>query len=448
MEGTGNKLERTISLPGAVSTLIGYVVGASIFVLVGPLAGDAGPALWLAYLMAAIPAVFVCFTSAQMASILPVTGANYVAASRTLSPFWGFMMVWTVVVTTAVGQALLAYGFAEYLSYLVGDINIMLTALAIVLVFGVLNYVGVKLSVAVQLIMVVEFVLALLIFGIGGLFTLDPNLMVPLMPNGFAAVVAVAVTAYFSYSGFMIIADMGGEIKNPSRNIPIALAISLFMVLLMYTLVAVSLVGNMDWRVLGSMEAAVAQTSELFLPKWMAIIISLSALFAAATTIHAVILSSSRQVFALAQDRIWPEALGKVNKFNAPGNAVLFITFVSMLGILIGTSIQNYANVTVLGFMIMQILIGLSMWKIPRAMPENYARAPFKLSNFWRGFFCWGLVAISAVFLVIGVVTSLESTLIYFSCLIVGVLWYFYRRAALRKQGVDLKDLLSKVPEA
>ena len=168
MEGTGNKLERTISLPGAVSTLIGYVVGASIFVLVGPLAGDAGPALWLAYLMAAIPAVFVCFTSAQMASILPVTGANYVAASRTLSPFWGFMMVWTVVVTTAVGQALLAYGFAEYLSYLVGDINIMLTALAIVLVFGVLNYVGVKLSVAVQLIMVVEFILALLIFGIGG----------------------------------------------------------------------------------------------------------------------------------------------------------------------------------------------------------------------------------------------------------------------------------------
>ena len=268
------------------------------------------------------------------------------------------------------------------------------------------------------------------------------------MPNGFAAVVAVAVTAYFSYSGFTIIADMGGEIKNPSRNIPIALAISLFMVLLMYTLVAVSLVGNMDWRVLGSMEAAVAQTSELFLPKWMAIIISLSALFAAATTIHAVILSSSRQVFALAQDRIWPEALGKVNKFNTPGNAVLFITFVSMLGILIGTSIQNYANVTVLGFMIMQILIGLSVWKIPRAMPENYARAPFKLNKFWRGFFCWGLVAISAVFLVIGVVTSLESTLIYFSCLIVGVFWYFYRRAALRKQGVDLKDLLSKVPEA
>ncbi|NMD43286.1 MAG: amino acid permease [Firmicutes bacterium] len=443
MGGTGNKLERTISLGGALFTLIGYVVGASIFVLVGPLAGDAGPALWLAYVLAAIPALFVCFTSAQMASILPVTGANYVAASRTLSPFWGFMMVWTLIVTTAVGQALLAYGFAEYLQYLLGDINIMLTALAIVAVFGILNYVGVQLSVAIQVIMVVEFIIALLIFGIGGLFTIDRTLMVPLMPNGFAAVMVVAVTAYFSYSGFMIIADMGGEIKKPSRNIPIALAVSLLMVLVMYTLVTVSLVGNMDWRVLGGLEAAVAKTSELFLPQWMAVIISFSALFAAATTIHAVILSSSRQVFALAQDRIWPEIFGKINRFKAPGNAVLFITLVSMVGILIGTSIQNYANVTVLGFMIIQILIGLSVWRIPRLMPENYARAPFKLNRFWRGFFCWGLVAISTVFLVIGIVTSFESTLIYFVCLLVGIGWYFYRKRTLSSKGVDLEMKLS-----
>jgi len=190
----------------------------------------------------------------------------------------------------------------------------------------------------------------------------------------------------------------------------------------------------MDWRVLGSMEAAVAQTSELFLPKWMAIIISLA--------LFLLLQQPYMQLYYLRRDRSlrWRRIGSGLkpwvsNKFNTPGNAVLFITFVSMLGILIGTSIQNYANVTVLGFMIMQILIGLSVWKIPRAMPENYARAPFKLNKFWRGFFCWGLVAISAVFLVIGVVTSLESTLIYFSCLIVGVFWYFYRRAALRKQG-------------
>ncbi|MEW5784315.1 MAG: amino acid permease [Bacillota bacterium] len=361
MEGSNNQLDRSISLTGAVFTLIGYVVGASIFILVGPLAGDAGPALWLAYILAAVPAFFVCFTSAQMASVLPVTGANYVAASRTLSPFWGFLMAWTVMVTTGVGMALLAYGFAEYLGHLVGGVNIMLTAVAVVLFFGTLNYIGVRLSVAVQVIMVVEFILALLVFGIAGLFSMDTAMMVPLMPNGFGAVVVVAITGYFSYSGFAIIADMGGEIKNPSRNIPIALAVALFMVFLMYTLVTVSLVGNMDWRALGTMQAAVARTAELFLPGWLAAVISFSALFAAATSIHAVIMSSARQVFALARDRIWPETFGKVNRFKTPGNSVILITAISVAGILIGTTVQNYAVVTVIGFMIMQILVGLSV---------------------------------------------------------------------------------------
>ncbi len=438
------QLDRTISLTGAVCTLIGYVVGASIFILVGPLAGEAGPALWVAYILAAIPAIFVCFTSAQMASVLPVTGANYVAASRTLSPFWGFMMAWTVMITTGVGMALLAYGFAEYLGYLVGGVNLMLIALAVVVFFGALNYIGVRLSVAIQVIMVVEFILALLIFGVAGLFTIDTTLMVPLFPEGFGAVAIVAITAYFSYSGFAIIADMGGEIKNPSRNIPIALGISLFAVFMMYTLVTISLVGNMDWRELGTMPAAVAKTSEVFLPGWLAIFIAFSALFAAATSIHAVIMASARQVFALANDRVWPEIFSRVSRFKTPGNSIILITAISAGGILIGTTILNYAVITVVGFMLMQTLIGLSVWRMPRIMPEQFARAPFRLKPFWRNFFCWGLVILSLIFLVAGVSTSIESAFIYLAFVALGIVWYFYRKASLLKKGIDITRVLTR----
>lgn len=438
-----NQLDRSISLTGAVLTLIGYVVGASIFILVGPLAGEAGPALWLAYILAAVPAFFVCFTSAQMVSVLPVTGANYVATSRAVSPFWGFMMTWTVIITTGVGMALLAYGFAEYLGHFIGDLNLMLVALLVVIVFGALNYIGVRLSVAIQAIMVAEFILALLVFGIGGLFTIDKSLMVPMFPGGFGAVALVAITAYFSYSGFAIIADMGGEIKNPSRNIPIALGIALFAVFTMYTLVTVSLVGNMDWRELGAMPAAVARTSELFLPGWLATVIAFSALFAAATSIHAVIMSSARQVFALANDRIWPEFFGNVNRFKTPGNAIILISTVSAGGILIGTSILNYAVITVVGFMLMQILVGISVLRMPRMMPEEFAKAPFKLKPFWRKFFCWGLIILSAIFLVAGASTSIESVLIYLVCVILGIGWYYYRKAALRRKGIDINSVLT-----
>lgn len=437
------QLDRSISLPGAVFTLIGYVVGASIFILVGPLAGDAGPALWLAYILAAVPAFFVCFASAQMASIFPVTGANYVAPSRTLSPFCGFMVAWTVIVTTGVGMALLAYGFAEYLGHLIGGINIMLTAVVLVVVFGALNYIGVKLSVAVQVIMVVEFIAALLIFGIAGLFNMDKTLMTPLMPNGFSAVIVVAITAYFSYTGFSIIADLGGEIKNPARNIPIALCVSLVMVFLMYTLVTIALVGNADWRELGQMPAAVAKTAASFLPGWLAALIAFSALFAAATSVHAVIMSSARQIYALAVDRIWPDIFARVNRFKTPGNAVILVTLLSVAGILIGTSITNYAVITVIGFMIAQIMIGLTIWRAPRVFPEQFARAPFKLKGFWRHFFAWGLIVLSFAFLLVGVVTCALSALIYLALLALGALWYYYRKSSLRKAGFDLNTALS-----
>ena len=88
------------------------------------------------------------------------------------------------------------------------------------------------------------------------------------------------------------------------------------------------------------------------------------------------------------------------------------------------------------------MLIALSMLRIPRVMPENYARAVYKLNKFWRGFFCWGLFVTSAIFFLIGVVDSPVSTAIYFSCLALGIVYYFIRKWMLSKQGIDLRQLL------
>jgi len=103
------ELKRGLGLGGAVSIFIGYVIGASIFILIGPIAFKTGPALWVTYLIASLPAIFMCFTSAQIGSTLPVAGANYVLVSRTMGPFWGFMTVWTILITTLIGIPLIAF---------------------------------------------------------------------------------------------------------------------------------------------------------------------------------------------------------------------------------------------------------------------------------------------------------------------------------------------------
>ena len=88
-----SSLHRTVDLKSAVFILIGFVVGATIFVLPGSLAVEAGPAVFLSYLFAGIPGVFACFVMAQVGGAFPTSGASYVIISNVLSPYWGFIYI-------------------------------------------------------------------------------------------------------------------------------------------------------------------------------------------------------------------------------------------------------------------------------------------------------------------------------------------------------------------
>ena len=128
----GQKLERSIGLGGAAATLVGYVVGASIFILPGELAASTGPAIFLSFLLASIPALLSCFVTAQIGCVYPVSGGPYIAASRNLSPFAGFMLVWSLMLGATIGIPLIAYGFADYLAFFIPGVPQMVVALGIV----------------------------------------------------------------------------------------------------------------------------------------------------------------------------------------------------------------------------------------------------------------------------------------------------------------------------
>jgi len=110
------RLQRKIGLAGAIFLLLGNVIGASIFILPGSLAAIAGPAVFVAYLIALIPAFFNTLVAAQVGGILPVSAADYVFTSTVLHPLLGFLKVWAALVGALVGGPILAYGFADYFS--------------------------------------------------------------------------------------------------------------------------------------------------------------------------------------------------------------------------------------------------------------------------------------------------------------------------------------------
>jgi APA family basic amino acid/polyamine antiporter len=442
---TEDSLRRGLGLGSTVAIIVGYVIGASIFVLIGPLAFKTGPGLWVTYLLASIPALFMCFTSSQLGSALPVTGANYVVVSRTMGPFWGYMTVWAMMITTLIGVPLVAYGFADYLSFFVEGLPPMPTAIVITLIFGAINILGVKVMGWVQNIMVLIFMAAIVVFGLGGLMNIDPVNITPLNPNGWGAIVMAAIPAYFSFVGFMVITEMGGEIKNPARNIPRAILVGFIVVLVAYFLVTFSLTGILDWKSLENTNAAVAEASKMFLPGWVTLLIEIGALVAAFTTINAIIATGSRDIYAMAKDRVFPSWLAAASPtLKTPYAAIGVITLLAIIGILLGAEIVQYAFITVMGVMAIHLKVALAVIRMKKRLPDHYEKAPFKLKGFWRVFWPAGVIVIAVIYILLGFAEAPVSVGVFFIAYLLGGLLFVERRWRLKRHGIDMAKIFEK----
>lgn len=439
------ELKRGLGLGGAVSILMGYVIGASIFILIGPIAFKTGPAIWVTYLIASLPAVFMCFTSAQIGSTLPVAGANYVLVSRTMGPFWGFMTVWTIMITTLIGIPLVAYGFAEYLGFFIPGLPPMETAIAVTVLFGIINIIGISFTGWIQNLMVVVMMVALAIFGIGGVFFVKPENITPLMPNGFSPVVMAAIPAYFSYVGFMVIAELGEEIKRPSRTIPLAILIAFVAVTIAYFLTTFVLTGILPYGSLENTKAAVAEASKTFLPYGVVAFISIGAIMAAFTTVNGILATSPRELFALARDKVMPGWLAKTSDLlKTPWVSIGVVTLLGVIGILLGQSIEKYAFITVMGVMVFSLLIGVGSLKIKKKLPDHYKRASFTLKGFWYWFFPIGVIFFAVVYILLGFVEDPVSVGIFMGAVVLGAILFVERRWRLKRSGINMIDIFQK----
>jgi APA family basic amino acid/polyamine antiporter len=434
-------LRREISTTHAIMILVGYIVGSAIFILVGPLAGMAGPGLFLAFGIAAIPAVFVCIYNVQLATVLPVTGANYIIISRFVHPFAGWIGG-GILIAVFFGLASIAWGFASFLDYLIPGIAVMPVAMGVVIFFAVVNYFGIKLAAWIQTLLVLTFLVTLLLFAFTGLPNIDPSLHIPLFPLGMGSFLSAAVIAYMTFTGFTVITDIAGEIKQPRRNIPIALVISFTIVMFIYMLVTYVLTGVMDWRALGESPAALAEASSLFLPYGFTIVIAIGGLLAAATTINGIFLATPRDLLLYGQDRVLPAFVGRINKrFGTPDGGILLVLVAGIGGVSIAMRIEQYALFTVMCFMIFHILVVIGLIRLYRREPGFLAKAQFKFSRGWRWFSYIGMLLFAGIFLFIGLSTLTWTGLsLFFGLFAVGCIYYCLRRWYLKRRGVDISQ--------
>lgn len=429
-ESTG---PQKLGLGGASFVLVGYVVGASIFVLPGELAAVAGPAVFLAYLIAAIPALLYSLVIAQIGAAYPVSGSVFVLIRECGSPFFAFIYLWLILSMAVVAVPLIAFGFAQYGALILPGVDPLWLALGCIAVFTLANCLGISVAGSVQGIMVLWFLGMLVLFAGTGAVAGDSSRLVPLMPLGLSGVLVAAATAYFSYAGVVVIAEIAGEIETPGRNIPRVIALAFFVVTAVYFVVPLALSMMMPWRAIAGSSTPVVTAAVDYMSPLMVQGLLLAALAASATSVNGIILGLSRDLRMGAAEGLFPSIFARLNPDSgAPVGAVVLLGAIAVVGTLFSGGILAYAQVAVVGLLLTQILSSLALLRLPHRRPELLANSGFKLAPGVLRFACVGSIVISVAFILVMVVDQPRLVLVAGGYLLLGLCYFHLRGGAAR----------------
>ncbi|MDV5144375.1 amino acid permease [Streptomyces sp. SBC-4] len=387
-QGEGGSLRRSLTMWQLTMISIGATLGTGIFVVLGDAAPKAGPAVTISFVIAGLTALFSALSYAELAGSVPVSGSSYSYAYATMGELVAWVCGWCLVLEYGVSVAAVAVGWGEYLNELLdgtlgftipeqisspmgegGFIN--LPALVVVLLAMVFLMRGAKESARINSIMVAVKIVTLLLFiGIGFLGIKGGN-YTPLAPLGIMGISAGAATLFFSYIGFDAASTAGEEAKNPKRDLPRAIMLSLLIVTVLYVLVAFVAVGAMPWQDFEDTEAALAQImTDVSGHTFWGVVLAAGAVVAIASVVFAVLYGQTRILFAMSRDGLVPRVFARVDaKSGAPrANVVIVSLFCGTLAAFI--PLGKLADATSIGTLFAFGLVNVAVVILRRTRPD------------------------------------------------------------------------------
>jgi len=375
-------LKRSLNLFGAAVYGVGIILGAGIYVLIGSAVGLAGNSVWLSFVIGAIISSFTGLSYAELSTMYPEAAAEYVYVKNAFkNQLLAFLTGWLIIFSGMVSIATVSLGFSSYFSALFGAPK-LLAAIVLVVLLSVLNFVGIKQSSRVNILFTaieIGGLLLVIILGFGKFGSVN-YFEVPSVSGVFAA----AALVFFAYLGFEDIVNIAEETKNPSKNIPRALIISIVITTVFYVLVAFAVVNLASWETLGGVDAPLAYAVSTVLGSDGFTLLSYVALFATANTVLISLIVGSRMIYGMAKDAAFPNVLSKIHgKTRTPWIAILCMMLLSVVFIFL-ENIDLVANLTSLGVFFTFALVNLSVIWLRYKKPEleRPFKVPLKIKNF------------------------------------------------------------------
>jgi basic amino acid/polyamine antiporter, APA family len=370
---TAPKLRRDLGLIDAIAIGFGAIVGAGIFVVTGVAAGIAGPALLAGLFIAAIAATANALSSAQLAALYPQSGGTYEYGYRVLNEWAGFAAGWMFMASKTAAAGTVALGLAGYLDALVPGLQPRVMAVGAIILFTILNYFGVRRSSTANLMIVAVSLGALLIFVGAGAGAFRTANLQPFAPAGLRGTLQAAALLFFAFTGYARIATLAEEVRNPGRNIPLAIAITIGGAVLLYGAVALVAVGSIGTAAMAETAAPLYMAAQAFPARWVATVVAIGGITAMLGVILSQLLGLSRMAFAMARNGDLPAGLASVHpRFGSPGRAVLLIGAVAAVVAATGTlrGVAAAASFTILVYYGIANVAALRMPQHARLVPD------------------------------------------------------------------------------
>lgn len=401
-------LKRTLSARGLVALGIGAIIGAGLFSITGGAAANqAGPAITISFVVAALGCGFAGLCYAEFASMIPVAGSAYTYSYATMGEFIAWVIGWDLVLEYAVGAATVSISWSRYLvKFLEGfDVHlptamtvgpwdgglINLPAVFIVVLMSLLLIKGTKESATVNGFIVALKVAVVLIFIVLGWKYINESNYVPYIPDntgtfgefGFSGIIRAAAIVFFAYIGFDAVSTAAQEAKNPKRDMPIGILGSLAICTVLYILFAHVMTGVTSYTTFrgqdGIAPVAVAiehmgtpNASGAIVPDypWLNRAIVVAILAGYSSVILVMLMGQSRVFFSMSRDGLLPKVFSEVHpRFRTPSkNNLLFMIFVSLFAAFVPARVVG--EMTSIGTLFAFILVCIGVMVLRKNMPD------------------------------------------------------------------------------
>lgn len=372
------QLKRGVGLSGVVMFGAGTAIGVSIFSVLQPAAQVAGSGLLLAVLIAALPMVLFAVCYAYLGSALPVSGASYEWPRRFIHPFVGFAIGWMRIVGNVGALILLSQVMANYLSMVYPIPAKPLMAVTLTAVFA-LNYRGVAVAAKVQVALMLLLLLVLAVFVGTGLPVVEAQRIGPLTDMGWLAIFAAVPLMASLFMGIESAVEIGEEIQQPGRNIPLGITLAILLTAGVYLAVAFVALGLAGPARLAASEAPLLEAARVSLGDYAVPLIVGAATISILKTMNATAMVFSRSLFAMARNQALPGALAAVHRhYGTPHRAIGTGYVLAMCGLLLPSSILFLLLAVNIPTMLKYLACSWCAVRVATRHPDLHAQAAFR----------------------------------------------------------------------